>query len=83
MEKLIEQNALSWKFPGAVLLQPLQHYRETLLDNFINSDLEYLEVYGMQANAIMSTDWPNENKFQYLQVLDDVFTDLADKEGRL
>ncbi|WP_339194678.1 hypothetical protein MKY95_23355 [Paenibacillus sp. FSL P4-0176] len=83
MNEVITENAVSWIFPGAVPLQQLQHYRETLADNFINSDLEYLEVYGMQANAIMSTDWPNENKFQYLQVLDDVFTDLADKAGCL
>lgn len=83
MNEVIEKNAVSWIFPGAVSLQQLQHYRETLVDNFINADEDYLQVYGMQAHAIMSVDWPNENKFQYLQVLDDVFTDLADKAERL
>ncbi|SLJ94570.1 MULTISPECIES: hypothetical protein [unclassified Paenibacillus] len=82
-DKLYIKENQDWVFPGEVPLQQLQHYRETLIDNFINSDEDYLQVYGMQAHAIMSVDWLNENKFQYLQVLDDVFTELADKVGRL
>ncbi|WP_411736060.1 hypothetical protein [Paenibacillus sp. M2] len=83
MEEVIEQNALSWIFPGAVPLQQLQHFRERLVESFIHADEDYLEFYGTQAHAIMRMDWPNENKFQYLQVLDDVYTELADKAGRL
>lgn len=85
MNKVNEQNALSWVFPGAVSLQQLQVFRESLEASFTIADGEgdCLGFYGAQAHTIMCTDWPNENKFQYLQVLDDVYTNFMDKVGRL
>ncbi|PIH58249.1 hypothetical protein [Paenibacillus sp. LK1] len=83
MNEVITENAVSWIFPGAVSLQSLQHYRKTLEKDFSNAEYDYPEIYGMQANTIMKMDWPNENKFQFIQVLDDVYTEFMDKAGRL
>lgn len=83
MNEVTAENTVSWIFPGAVPLQQLQAFRERLVESFIVADEDYLEFYGTQAHVIMRMDWPNENKFQYLQVLDDVYTELADKAGRL
>lgn len=74
---------IDWAFPGAVPLQSLQHYRKTLEKDFDHGEFDYPELYGMQANTIMRMDWPNEDKFQFIQVLDDVYTEFMDKAGRL
>lgn len=83
MNEVITENAVSWIFPGAVPLQQLQVFREVVEGSFKSIDFEEgcLEFYGAQAHTIMSTDWPNENKFQYIQVLDDVYTNFKDKAG--
>lgn len=85
MNEVFAENAVSWTFPGAVSLQQLQKFREGLEASFIYADAEgdCFGFYGAQAHTIMCTDWPNENKFQYLQVLDDVFKNFMDKVGRL
>ncbi|RPK29839.1 hypothetical protein [Paenibacillus xylanexedens] len=83
MNEVAVGNAVSWRFPGAVSLQSLQHHRKTLEKDFNQGEFDYPELYGMQANTIMRMDWANENKFQYIQVLDDVYTEFMDKAGRL
>ncbi|CAM2829768.1 hypothetical protein HP548_00685 [Paenibacillus taichungensis] len=83
MNEVIEQNAVSWIFPGAVPLQQLQRFKEVAEVSFVSIAIEEgcLEFYGAQAHTIMCTDWANENKFQYIQVLDDVFKNFKDKAG--
>lgn len=83
MYDLVTENAVSWIFPGAVPLQVLQRFREVVGDSFVSISTEEgcLEFYGAQAHTIMCTDWANENKFQYIQVLDDVYKNFKDKAG--
>ncbi|WP_091014826.1 hypothetical protein [Paenibacillus amylolyticus] len=70
---------------GAPAVAPdlLEKYKERMVNELDYHGFVREESYTIMAHAIMSTDLPDNQKFEYVQVLDDVYTDLQDKEGKL
>lgn len=61
----------------------LEGYRERMVGELNYHGFEREESYTIMAHAILNTDLPDSQKFEYVQALDDVYTDLQDKEGKL
>ncbi|OPG98646.1 hypothetical protein B2I21_09920 [Chryseobacterium mucoviscidosis] len=67
----------------AVAPDLLEKYKERMVHELDYHGFVREESYTIMAHAIMSTDLPDNQKFEYVQVLDDVYTELQDKEGKL
>ncbi|WP_340388429.1 hypothetical protein [Paenibacillus sp. FSL E2-0151] len=61
----------------------IQDYKERMVKELDYHGFVREESYTIIAHAVMSTELPDNQKFEYVQALDDVYTDLQDKEGKL